>query len=99
MGISTLTPLGLMIIEMITNSLKYAFVARTKGTIYTSLKLLEGKKYELIVGDDGIGFNEKTESSALGTKLIHIFTKQLNGKIEKLEKQGTFYKLVFEKID
>ncbi|PHS10819.1 MAG: hypothetical protein COA88_00600 [Kordia sp.] len=99
MGISTLTPLGLMIIEMITNSLKYAFETKSKGTIYTSLKHLEGRKYELIVGDDGVGFNEKHESSALGTKLIHIFTKQLNGKIEKLKKEGTFYKLVFEKID
>jgi len=99
MGISTLTPLGLMIIEMITNSLKYAFENKPQGIIYASLKPLEGEKYELIVGDDGIGFNEIQESSALGTKLIQIFTRQLNGKMKKLSKQGTFYKLIFEKID
>jgi len=97
-GISTLTPLGLLLIEVITNSLKYAFTTKKEGTIKVSLKQLNGK-YELIVGDDGAGFIPKKESTGLGTKLIQIFSKQLNGSIEKLNSSGTVYRLVFEKID
>jgi len=98
MGISTLTPLGLLLIEVITNSLKYAFTTKKEGTIKVSLKQLNGK-YELIVGDDGTGYIPKKESTGLGTKLIQIFSKQLNGSIEKLNSSGTVYRLVFEKID
>jgi len=98
MGISTLTPLGLLLIEIITNSLKYAFATKNEGTIKVSLKKLNGK-YELIVGDNGLGFIPKTASAGLGSKLIQIFSKQLNGSIEKLNSTGTVYRLVFEKID
>jgi len=98
MGISTLTPLGLLLIEIITNSLKYAFTTKIEGTIKVSLKQLNGK-YELIIGDNGTGFIPKKEEEGLGTKLIHIFSKQLNGKIEKLNSSGTVYRLVFDKID
>ena len=98
MGISTLTPLGLLLIEIISNSLKYAFINKTEGVITISLKEL-GEKYELIVGDNGVGFTSKTTSLGLGTKLIQIFSKQLNGTIEKINSKGTVYRLVFEKID
>jgi len=97
--IQTLVPLGLIINEMITNSLKYAFKDRNKGTISVHLKPLDTKLYELIIGDDGEGYSPEKKSEGLGTKLIQIFAKQLNGAITKLEQSGTFYKLVFEKID
>ena len=95
MGIETLTPLGLIINELISNSLKYAFDDSDKGIIMVHLKRLNAK-YELIIGDNGVGFTPNNESVGLGTKLIQIFTKQLNGTIEKLEQPGTVYKLVFE---
>ena len=98
MGISTLTPLGLLLIEIITNSLKYAFSTKKEGMIMVSLKELNGK-YELKIGDNGIGFIAKKEEEGLGAKLIQIFSKQLNGTIEKLNSEGTGYRLVFEKID
>mgnify|MGYP000091354412 CR=1 FL=1 len=52
MGISTLTPLGLMINEFVTNSLKYAFVNRNEGKLFVHIKHLENKYYEMIIGDD-----------------------------------------------
>jgi len=97
-GIETLTPLGLIISELITNSLKHAFKNTNAGTIIVSLKQLI-KKYELIIGDDGKGFIQERETAGLGTKLIQIFTKQLNGTMVRLNQAGTVYKLVFEKID
>jgi len=97
--IQTLVPLGLIINEMITNSLKYAFKDRNMGTITVHLKQLDTKLQELIIGDDGEGYAPEKKHEGLGTKLIQIFAKQLNGTMTKLDQSGTFYKLVFEKID
>jgi len=98
-GIKTLVPLGLIINEMITNSLKYAFINRKEGKIIVNFKQVDNKLFELTFGDDGIGYIPKKESTGIGTKLIQIFSKQLNGTIEKLNSTGTVYRLVFEKID
>ncbi len=98
-GMRTLIPLGLIINEMITNSLKYAFKGRDKGGITVHLIQLNAKLHELIIGDDGKGYVPEKQNEGLGTKLIQIFTKQLNGTMIKLNQSGTFYKLVFEKID
>ena len=97
--IQTLVPLGLIINEMITNSLKYAFKDRDKGVIIVHLKQIDTKLHELIIGDDGEGYAPKKEFEGLGTKLVQIFAKQLKGSMTKLNQSGTFYKLVFEKID
>jgi len=96
-GIETLTSLGLIISELITNSLKHAFKNTNQGTIMVSLKQVN-TKYELIIGDDGVGFVPKKESGGLGTKLTQIFTKQLGGNITKLNKPGTVFKIEFEKL-
>jgi len=98
-GIRTLVPLGLIINEIITNALKHAFKGREKGGIKVHLKQLKGTTYEMIIGDDGVGLKEKNESKGIGTKLIQIFTKQLNGSLELLEQPGSVFKLTFNKID
>ena len=38
-------------------------------------------------------------STSLGTQLIHVFTEQLNGTIERLDRVGTYFKIVFEKME
>ena len=98
-GLRTLVPLGLIINEIITNALKYAFVNSDHGTITVGLKKLELGVYELIIGDDGIGKDESVTSHGLGEKLISAFTRQLKGEIKRLETPGTVYKLQFQKID
>lgn len=52
-----------------------------------------------VIGDDGIGMDEKIKKNGLGVKLTQTFIKQLKGTIEKLERSGTMFKIVFEKID
>jgi len=96
-GIETLTSLGLIISELITNSLKHAFKNTSQGTIIVSLKQVN-VTYELIIGDDGVGFVPKKESGGLGTKLTQIFTKQLGGTITKLNQPGTVFKIEFKKL-
>ncbi|MBL4861942.1 MAG: sensor histidine kinase, partial [Crocinitomicaceae bacterium] len=88
--------------EMISNSLKHAFKNRKEGKIKVHLRHLENKKYELIIGDDGVGKDKDFKagkSSAFGTELIQIFTEQLEGTMERLNQPGTVFKIVFEKID
>jgi len=100
LGVKTLVPLGLIINEIITNSLKYAFNSNNnKGKIIVHLKQDTPTHFKLVIGDNGSGMKETTQSNGLGTKLIKIFTQQLNGTISKLQRTGTMYTIQFEKID
>jgi len=98
-GVKTLVPLGLLINELITNSLKHAFKGGEGGEILVHLRCLEGVKYELVIGDDGVGLIPNDKDKGLGTELIEIFTEQLEASIERLEQPGTVFKIIFEKID
>ena len=99
-AMETLIPLGLIINELISNSLKYAFSDKDDGVITIHLKALNKvNSYELIIGDNGIGINNSSielHPNQIGTKLIHSFVKQLNGKIKIMDHPGTFYQIHFE---
>lgn len=97
-SIKTLLPLSLIVNEIITNSLKHAFINKQKGNVVLELKKASDQDFEMIIGDDGIGFHPLDESRGLGTKLINIFSRQLNGTIKLLDKEGAFYILKF-KVD
>jgi two-component sensor histidine kinase len=97
-SIDTVIPLGLLINEVISNSLKYAFEKRDEGNIYIELSH-HGENYHLIIGDDGIGIPKDSleqESSTLGLELIKLLTDQLNGQVKLLDRQGTFYEVIFK---
>jgi len=98
-GMQTLTPLGLIINEVITNSLKHAFNETKQGKISIAIKKLQDKKYEIQISDNGSGYVNNGESKGIGTKLVSIFVKQLNGTLELLKHQGTAYKITFEEIE
>jgi len=95
--IDSLIPLGLMVNEIITNTLKYAFRNKKNGVIKLHLHPLNNHEYEMIIGDNGIGVNFEKVSSGLGSKLVKAFTKQLNGSIEQLNTSGTVFKVIFKK--
>jgi len=94
----TMMPLSLIINEIITNSLKYAFVGMEKGTISVKLGPSKDITKQLYLADDGIGYIKEESSTGLGSKLIQSFTRQLNGTIEKISDNGTVFKLTFENI-
>lgn len=97
LNIETAVPCGLIISELVSNSLKYAFPHK-KGRITISLKAHD-KKYELIIGDDGIGFPEELDfkniGSSLGLKLVNSLVNQLDGTIKLDRNQGTKYTIQF----
>ena len=88
--------LGLIINELITNSIKHAFPSG-KGEILVSFQLI-GDKYELHFKDDGIGIpdnflSNKTET--LGSQLLETLIQQLNGTLKIKSKPGTEYIITF----
>lgn len=102
LNINTSIILSLLINEIITNSAKYAFDGRTKGKIYININHIEDNKYLLEVGDDGIGYEIKSDIESiesLGLQLIHSLTEQLNGIINQTSSSnGTHYSISFEEL-
>lgn len=84
LDIDTAIPVGLILTELMTNSLKYAFIDRESGEIRVQMKHDGGRDYELIFQDNGVGIPEnklKQTDSTLGFRLIHSLTRQLAGII------------------
>ncbi len=92
-------PCGLMINELVTNALKYAFPNMEQGTISIGLRAVEGDTIELNVVDDGIGLPEDISTrseKSLGLQLINILTRQLRGQLEiKNPDRGTHFCITF----
>ncbi|GAB4376559.1 MAG: hypothetical protein Kow0075_03780 [Salibacteraceae bacterium] len=102
LSLDTLVPLGLLLNEFISNSLKHAFTGLQEGKLYVSLKQLEDGRFELIVGDNGVGLPKDfsfKNSNSLGMELIVTLTSQLDGTIERLDRDGTFFRVVFKGLE
>ena len=98
LAIDVAVPLGLIINELISNSLKYAFPAGRGGEVRLELRQSSGDDYELIVADDGIGFPQHVdfrETETLGMQLVHALTKQIGGSIELSAHGGTEFRICF----
>lgn len=103
LNLDTAIPLGLLINELITNSLKYAF-PNNQGELYIDLQATttEGQ-YQLLIGDNGVGFPKQQaprKTSSLGLRLVKQLVRQLNGQLEQLTKDtGTHYRIFFYESD
>ncbi|MEQ8186961.1 MAG: histidine kinase dimerization/phosphoacceptor domain -containing protein [Candidatus Eremiobacterota bacterium] len=85
-------PCGLIVNELITNSLKYAFPDDRKGEIYIRLYTNGDKKVILEIEDDGIGLPEDFDInniSTLGLDLVVNLTRQIDGYIDIQSFKGT----------
>jgi PAS domain S-box-containing protein len=83
-----LFPLGIILNEIITNTMKYAFSDRKKGILKITLEK-KGKKALLKVSDDGAGFDKEKLHSGFGFKLINLLTEQIQGTFEVSSDNGT----------
>ncbi|MEO1838828.1 MAG: histidine kinase dimerization/phosphoacceptor domain -containing protein, partial [Candidatus Lambdaproteobacteria bacterium] len=86
--INRAVPFALILNELTSNALKYAFTAKEKGNLSISLTLEKDKLLLLTVCDDGIGIPKKIQFSntkTLGLRLVRVLTRQLNGKAELKE--------------
>jgi chemotaxis protein methyltransferase CheR len=87
-------PIGLIVNELVTNALKYAFPNETKGTVTVTLKRAPGE-LRLTVADDGKGIDIRRADSGLGGRLVEGFAQQLGGQVERESgNQGTTVRLI-----
>jgi two-component sensor histidine kinase len=100
LGLDTALPCGLIITELVTNALKYAFPNRLHGTIYISLHEAPGdENFALTVWDDGIGIDNSfdvTKATSLGMRLVKMLIDQLNGKLAFDGAAGTKIEIQFK---
>lgn len=100
LNIDTAIPCGLIISELVSNSLKHAFPEGKKGKIGVSLRKLENK-YELKISDNGIGFPKNIDfrnTESLGLKLVNNLVKQIDGEITLDRSQGTEFIIIFKEL-
>ena len=98
-NINQALPVGLLLNEILNNTFKHAFVGRDDGEIEIGLTEVNDEIH-LTVTDNGVGFEEdQKEKSSLGHTLIDTFVKQLRAKVDLNAKDGTTYKITFEKQD
>lgn len=100
MNIETSVPCGLIISELVSNSLKYAYPDNATGKLLILLQS-HGKDFELIVSDDGVGFPEDLDfrnTGSLGLKLVNTLVLQLDGTIELDRSQGTKFTIKFKEL-
>ena len=92
--IDTITPLGLIINELVSNSLKYAVPKGSKGHISIGCTRQDPDRFRILYHDDGIGmpagFDWK-HTESLGLRLVNSLVDQLNGAIEISEGEGTTF--------
>lgn len=92
-------PCGLIVNELITNSIKYAFPNDRKGKIVIRIEEKDNK-IEILVKDDGVGLPENYDiekSDTLGLQLVLTLVQQLDGVIQLNNLGGTEYLIIFEK--
>jgi two-component sensor histidine kinase len=99
MDVDTAVPLGLIVNELLTNSLKYAFPKGENGTIELSLKNVSEDNYQLMISDNGIGkpLDEKAKGTGFGTQLVELLTHQIDGKLIQEVGDGTMILINFKK--
>jgi two-component sensor histidine kinase len=96
--VKTLSTLGILMNELITNAMKHAFKGRKGGRIRVSA-LRSGTRAVFIVEDDGIGIPEGVDAGStkgLGLKLVRLLAEQLSAEIRIERGQGSRVVVEFE---
>ncbi len=101
LGLESAIPCGLIINELVSNSLKYAFPEERKGGVRVALNSINGDELVLEVSDNGIGISEELDvrnAESMGLHLVTILSEdQLHGKIELSRTGGTNFHVRFKK--
>ena len=98
LDINTSIPLGLIVNELVTNSLKHGFPEGKSGEIGIIFHK-QDENYILEIKDNGVGFSEDIDynnTDSLGLQLINNLTDQIDGEIEFNTSSGTSFKISFK---
>lgn len=100
MDVDRIIPLGLIINELLTNSLKYAFSDGQKGTVTIRLKKMADQSLLLEVADNGKGIPKEMkleQSKSLGFRLVRIFADKMRADLQIDREEGTRIRLSMPK--
>lgn len=100
LGIDASIPCGLIVNELITNAIKYAFPEGREGEIRVSLRTNDRDEIELMVNDNGVGMPEGLDirsTGSLGLNLVDALVKQLRAKMELNNEGGTRFEITFRR--
>ncbi len=97
--VDTAVPLGLIVNELLTNSLKYAFPKGEKGNIELSLKNVNEDNFQLKISDNGVGkvVDAKAKGTGFGTQLVDLLTRQIDGELLQDVSNGTMILINFKR--
>lgn len=98
LDVDAAVPCGLIITELVSNSLKYAFPSGQSGKVCINLLSDHNHGFTLSVSDNGVGFPENLDfrnTESLGLQLVNTLTTQLGGKLELDRRGGTEFKISF----
>jgi PAS domain S-box-containing protein len=100
LSIDLAAPLGLIINELVSNCLKYAFPNHDRGRVDVTLRSAgQPRSYLLTVSDDGIGLPcgfDPHNTSTLGMQLVSMLTEQIAGSLELRSNPGTEFRISFQ---
>ena len=97
LGVDSAIPCGVIVNELVANSLKHAFPENRPGEIIIRFSLVGGQ-YILTYKDDGIGLPDKIDinhPSSLGLTIINALTGQLGGTIDRVGNTGSEINITF----
>ena len=102
LGINSAIPCGLIINEIVSNSLKYAFPGDKRGEIKIDLRSIEGNYFELLISDNGIGLPKEMDikkTDSWGLRLVSILAEnQLQGELTVNRNYGTEFRIKFRDV-
>ncbi len=106
LSLDTAIPCSLIVNELVSNSLKYAFPATPdkpkggRGEVEVTLRMNDKDEVELKVGDNGVGMDEdmsKSESKPIGLSIVNALVKQIHGNMEMDREKGTEFMITFRR--
>ena len=101
LAMDQMIPCGLILNELVTNSLKYAFPGERAGEILVSLRCGDGRTVTMAVADNGVGLPPAIEgkrSESLGTRIVEILTRQLGGSLDRQSGGGVSSTVTFTRF-
>lgn len=89
------SPLGLIVNEVISNAMKHAFEGRARGNIAVTARALDGSRAELVIADDGVGYEPSDDHRGMGTRLVRALGQQLGSDFGYAQDNGTRFSIRF----
>ncbi|WP_254568241.1 histidine kinase dimerization/phosphoacceptor domain -containing protein [Oscillatoria sp. HE19RPO] len=98
LNLDTAIPCGLLLNELVSNSLKHAFPDNGSGTIFIEFTAQTNQQLNLMVRDTGRGLPEGLDfkkTNSLGLRLVRALTRQLRGTLEIKNSHGACFQITF----